>query len=877
MPTNNPTLIILDGNSILYRAFYATYIPDMPVLQTSFGVPTNAIMNLANMLIGIITTYNPDYMAVAYDAGKHTFRHDLFPDYKGGRKPTPPELVEQFPISRELLDAFGIRHYEADNIEADDIVASLADDAFSQGMHVDVFTSDKDLLQLVSPTVTVHLIKKGLKDIQDNTPDTMLEYHGFRADQVCDYKAINGDASDNLPGIKGIGPKSAQKLLAQYGDLEGIYAHLDELGKSQREKFIENKDSVLLQKQITTVKRDVEFPFALSDCIIAINDQKLIEFFTKYEMRKLAEKVQNQFADSSLSASMVKTTVKWTKVERISASLLKDNVALSLDADCGLYGQNEIYGFALSDGSTTEYIDYSDAIQDGSFIQWLKADNHKLFYDAKHVILTLATHGLTIDGIGEDVMILASLADSTCTSFVKTSERFDLINGKTRESIYGKFDKPKLHDRLAAMEYTVNETQDILTLYQTCYPMVETIECLPLYREVEMPLLLVLCSMEQQGIVCKADILAKIANDLNMQINDLTEKIYETVDHPFNLNSPKQLATVLFDELGLPTGKKRSTSAEVLEGLVGVHPIIDYLLRYRKIGKLYSTYATGLDKYIGVDGRIHTTFNQAATQTGRLSSSDPNLQNISVRDEEGRLIRKAFLPSEGCVLLSCDYSQIELRVLADRANETRLIDAFKEGMDIHTKTAMDVFGLTKDQVDSEHRRKAKAVNFGIVYGISDFGLANQLNITPMEARSFIQTYLTTYPGIKDYMDQIVKFCQENGYVTTITNRRREIPEIHDKSYTMREFGKRAAMNAPIQGSAADLIKIAMLEVERAMRKANVKSKMILQVHDELIFDVPKDEVELMCKLVEETMENALIMKVPLKAEVKVGNDWYEAK
>ena len=876
MPTNNPTMIILDGNSILYRAFFATYNPDVPVLKTSTGIPTNAIMNLANMLIGILTTYRPDYMAVAYDAGKHTFRHDLFPDYKGGRKPTPPELVEQFPISRELLDAFGIRHYEADEIEADDIVASLADASFTHGIHVDVFTSDKDLLQLVSPNVTVHLIKKGLKDIQDNTPDTMVEYHGFKAEQVCDYKAINGDSSDNLPGIKGIGPKTATKLLAQYETLEGIYDHLDELGKAQREKFIENKDSVLLQKKITTVKRDVQFPFDLNDCTIEINDQKLTDFFTKYEMRKLEEKVQNLFTDS-FGSPVVNTTVEWTKVERISESLLKDNVALSLDADCGLYNQNEIYGFALSDGSTTEYIDYADAIHDPSFLQWLNGENHKLFYDAKHVILTLSSHAIGISGIGEDVMILASLADSTCTSFAKTSERFHLLNGKTRESIYGKFDKPKLPDRLAAMEYSVNETHDILNLYQTCYPMVETIDCLPLYREVEMPLLLVLCTMEAQGIVCKADILASIANDLNQQINDLNAKIYEAAGHPFNINSPKQLATVLFDELGLPSGKKRSTSAEVLEGLVGVHPIIDYLLRFRKIGKLYSTYATGLDKYIGSDGRIHTTFNQAATQTGRLSSSDPNLQNISVRDEEGRLIRKAFVPSEGCVLLSCDYSQIELRVLADRANEPRLIEAFKQGMDIHTQTAMDVFGLTKDEVDSEHRRKAKAVNFGIVYGISDFGLANQLNITPMEAKSFIQTYLKTYPGIKAYMDDIVSFCQENGYVTTITNRRREIPEIADKSYTMREFGKRAAMNAPIQGSAADLIKIAMLKVDRAMAKANVKSKMILQVHDELIFDVPKDEVDLMCQLVEETMENALVMKVPLKAEVKVGNDWYEAK
>ena len=876
MSNNGKTMVILDGNSILYRAFYATFRPGVPVLTTSNGIPTNAIMNLANMLLGIIEQYQPDYMAVAYDAGKHTFRHDLYANYKAGRKPTPPELVEQFPISRELLDAFGICHYEADTIEADDIVASLADPNFSKELHVDVFTSDKDLLQLVSPSISVHLIKKGLSDIQDNTVETIKANYGFTADQVADYKALQGDSSDNLPGVNGIGKKTAETLLEKYGSLDGIYDHLDELSNAVRNRLSGAKESAYLQKTLATVKRDVTFPFELDDCTININVEKLIEFFKKYEMKKLSEKVEHLFADQG-EGIVVQTTLQWDKVTSIDPTLLTNDVALSLDCDNGLYGSTIIYGFALSNGQTTVYIDYDDASKDQSFMKWLASDNHKWLYDAKHVLLTLHTHRIDFKGIGEDAMILASLADSTCTSISKTAERFDLRNSKSRESIYGRFDKPKLHDRLLAMEYSINEADDILNLVKTCLPKVEGIECLPLYRELEMPLIYVLASMEIEGIVCKADILHQIAADLNDQINELNQKIYEAAGHPFNINSPKQLASVLFDELGLPTGKKRSTSAEVLEGLQGVHPIIDYLLRFRKIGKLYSTYASGLDRYICTDGRIHTTFNQAATQTGRLSSSDPNLQNISVRDEEGRMIRKAFLPSEGCVLLSCDYSQIELRVLADRANEPRLIEAFKQGMDIHTQTAMDVFGLTKDQVDSEHRRRAKAVNFGIVYGISDYGLANQLGISPQEARAFIQRYLETYPGIKRYMDEIVAFCDENGYVSTVTNRRREIPEIHDHSYTMREFGKRAAMNAPIQGSAADLIKIAMLKVEKAMVDANVKSKMILQVHDELIFDVPKDEVELMSKLVEETMEHAVTMKVPLKAEVKVGNDWYEAK
>lgn len=868
-------IVLIDGNSLLFRAFYATQYGSGAMMKTSFGVSTNAIYAFANMMLSAIKMEQPDYIAVAFDAGKQTFRHQMYEDYKAGRKETPSELVQQFSVSREFLDAFNIKHYEADSFEADDIVATLAKQGEQIG-NVVIFTSDRDLLQCVSDHTTVSLLIKGMKDIQAMTPQTLLETKGVTPTQITDLKGLMGDKSDNLPGIPKVGEKSAQKLLQEYHSLENIIANVSNIKGKLGENIAQYQQQAITCKELATIKCDCELPFSIEDCAINLNYATLYDFFMKYEMKSLATRIEDNIELNQPTNDDVDLQV----VSSIDPSFLNQPLALVVDCNTGLFDNIEVYGIAFGTKECIYYMDFEDVKNNQDIINWLQDETSiKYMYDAKRSLNALYTFNVTLKGIKEDVMILASLADSTCTTQSKIASRFELRNNISIEQLYGKFDKPKMRDLFESQAYCKAMVLDIYTLLDCCLPMIESFNCQSLYYDIELPLMYVLTSMEQEGVVCRKDILASIASELDTQIQELTQIIFGHAGHAFNINSPKQLATVLFDELLLPTinNKKRSTSAEVLDTLSGTHPIIDALQRYRKLGKIYSTYAIGLDKYICNDHKIHTTFNQAATQTGRLSSSDPNLQNISVRDEEGRLIRKAFVPSDGHVLLSCDYSQIELRMLAHMANEQKLIDAFRHGKDIHTQTAMDVFGLSEDQMDSEHRRKAKAVNFGIVYGISDFGLATQLGISRKEAQTFIDTYLKTYPGIQGYMDNIVASCEENGYVTTLMNRRREIPEIHDKSYAMRSFGKRAAMNAPIQGSAADLIKIAMLKVDEAMKKANVKSKMILQVHDELIFDVAKDEVDIMVKLVEDTMEHAMDLSVPLKAECKVGNDWYEAK
>ena len=524
------------------------------------------------------------------------------------------------------------------------------------------------------------------------------------------------------------------------------------------------------------------------------------------------------------------------------------------------------------------YISLEDAEQDQKLLAYLAGNQpSKIGFDVKRAMHQLKRTKLKI-AFSEDAMIAASLADSSLTSPEKIYEACGIETTKKREDIYGTKARPKLADLSDAVQFACENAAGIYAIFEQMMPKIHESLMDSLYRDMEMPLTEVLYEMEETGITCSKETLGQLSAEMKEKMDRLQDSIYAEAGGPFNINSPKQLAEVLFDKLGLPGGKKRSTSADVLEKLNGFHPIIGELLEYRKLSKIYGTYAEGLQRFICSDGKIHTLYNQCATQTGRLSSSDPNLQNISVRDEQGKVIRKAFLPSEGCVLLSSDYHQIELRMLASMAGETSMIEAFRNGVDIHTKTAMDVFGIDRpEDVTPEQRRRAKTVNFGIVYGISDFGLAEQLGISRKEAADFIETYYQKFPKIRTYMNSIVEFCEEHGYVTTLCGRRREIPEIHDKNRMVREFGKRAAMNAPIQGSAADLIKIAMLKIDAEMKKQNVKSKMILQVHDELIFDVPKEELELMTKLVTDGMCNAMKLDVPLTVECAAGSDWYEAK
>ena len=866
---NMKKLMLTDGNSMLFRAYYATAYGH--TMTSSKGVPTNAVYGFAMMLQKALETEKPDAVLVAFDAGKHTFRHELYADYKGGRKPAPDDLVPQFQLVRDYLDAFGIRWVEMQDIEADDLIGTMSKKY--PDYNTVIFSSDHDLLQLVDDTTSVLLMKKGMTDMDVMTPEKMKEDMGIEPLQIIDMKALMGDSSDNIPGIKGIGEKTAVKLLQQYGTVENVLAHEGELKGALQKKIMAGHESAMLSKTLATIRRDVDIDVDIAECAFHPTYDALIRFFETLDMKTLAERYRNMSQDD---VSVEQKQVEAEIVTEIPASFYEHPFAIFADDDQAEFMSASLHGLALSNGREHYYIHCDDVKHDKLLCEKL-VTGHAIGYDVKRMMHVLSNEDIAVQ-MQDDVMIMASLADSSLTSSQKILDHYGISFALAYEDVYGKTGKPVLVvEEKQQAAYGCERADAILSIYENADKQLTTDGEMNLYRNVEMPLTVILYNMENEGIRCDINVLNEIADRTKGEIDRLQMEIYADAGKEFNINSPKQLAAVLFDDIGLYTGKKRSTSAENLEKLRGAHPIIERILEYRRLSKIYSTYAEGLKKYIRQDGRIHTIYNQAATQTGRLSSSEPNLQNISVRDEQGKEIRKAFLPEENSVLISCDYHQIELRMLAHMADETALIEAFNEGIDIHTKTAMDVFGVTKDEVTPLMRRQAKTVNFGIVYGISDYGLSEQLGTSVSEAKQFIDTYYEKYPKIRTYMNSIVEDCEKNGYVTTLLGRRREIPEIHDKNRMIREFGKRAAMNAPIQGSAADLIKLAMIDIDKAMREKNVKSKMILQVHDELIFTVPEDEVEMMKALINDGMVNAMQLKVPLTAECSIGRNWYEAK
>ena len=870
-------LLLTDGNSMLFRAYYAT-VYGKP-MTTKQGLPTNAVFGFASMLQKAIDIVKPDGMLIAFDAGKHTFRHELYADYKGGRKPAPEDLVPQFQMARDLLDAFAVKWVEMQDIEADDLIGTVSA-KMADEYQTYILTSDHDMLQLIDDTTTVVLMKKGLTDMDLMTPDALREQMGIAPLQIIDMKGLMGDKSDNIPGIPGIGEKTAIKLLQEYGTVENVLAHEDELKGALQKKIMAGHESALLSKTLATIRRDVTLDLSDEDLVFTPDYSGVVRFLKSLDMNMLAQRFAGYITEEAPAEEEkpAETAVSAMRVNKIPEEMLKEECAVYIDETGGSFLTAEANGFALANATGRYYISLEDARSDTALLAYLKAETpYKTGYDIKRNMHLLKKAGIEIT-FHDDAMILASLADSTLTSTEKIMEKYGLSTAVSREEVYGKPSKPLLIiDEELQKEYACSSAENIRKLKELTMPDITSRKIEKLYREIELPLSPILFEMEEVGIRCENAILNRIADETLAKINAEQREIFDLAGCEFNLNSPKQLGEILYDKLGLPSGKKRSTSADVLEKLAGVHPVIDHILVYRKLSKIYSTYAEGLKKYIQKDGRIHTLYNQCATQTGRLSSSEPNLQNISVRDEQGREIRKAFLPDEGCVLISSDYHQIELRMLAHMADEKALIDAFNAGIDIHTKTAMDVFDKTEEEVTASDRRQAKTVNFGIVYGISDFGLAEQLGVSRREAAEFIDTYYKKYPGIRSYMESLVEFCEKNGYVETLCGRRREIPEIRDKNRMVREFGKRAAMNAPIQGSAADLIKIAMIHIDKAMKEAGVRSRMILQVHDELIFNVPEDEKEMMEKLIAEGMEHAMTLKVPLSAECAVGSTWYEAK
>ncbi len=855
-------LLLLDGNSMLFRAYYATLYTHR--MTTSNGIPTNAVYGFVMMLNKAIDIIEPDEILVAWDAGKPTFRHKQFSAYKGTRKPLDEELIVQFPIVREYLDAAGIKRYEQEGYEADDIIGSMA--KCCKDVQTTILTSDRDLLQLIDATTHVLLMKKGLSEMDLMDEQNLLDTYGITPSQVIEMKGLMGDTADNIPGVQGVGEKTALRLLNQYSTVENVYAHIDEVKGKLKEKLEKDKDNAFMSLELATIYTKMELPFELCDCEFSGIQEAVNGFYEKYEMRSLVNRTK-QTKDE-----------KWPLKEVDHFEMIQDeNVMIMPVCSQEPYLDQKLYGFMVPLDKTIYYISVENALENANFKKLLEKKKI-ITWDTKEMMHLLDRYGFKWNEFSDDLHIAGFLLNSTATDsdaliealHISLPESFHDVSKKTKEEPAYSVTREK------AICHSL--TQQLFEKRSEIRSSLKSQNVISLYEDIEMPLAHVLFSMEKEGISIQESFLDEYGALLNQKLDELAQQIYGHAGMIFNINSPKQLANVLFDELNLSGGgRKRSTSADVLEKLRGKHPIIEDILEYRKIAKVLSTYIDGLKKHIRSDEKIHTCFNQTMTQTGRLSSSDPNLQNISIRDELGKEIRKAFVAQEGYHLLSADYSQIELRMLAHMANEDHMIKAFNEGLDIHTKTATLIFGCTPEEVDDQKRRIAKTVNFGIVYGQTEFGLSSQLHITRKEAGEFMQMYFDSYPKIHQYMNQLIDFCKENGYVETLFHRRREIPEINDKNFMTREFGKRAAMNAPIQGSAADLIKIAMLKMDKALKNANVQSKMLLQIHDELIFLVPDNELDLMQNLVKDTMENAMELKVPLKASISVGKSWYEAK
>ncbi len=864
-------MLLVDGNSLLFRAYYATAY-GRP-MTTSNGVPTNAIFAFANMLNKAIDRIAPETILVAFDSAKKNFRHELYPEYKGGRKETPQELIVQFAIVREYLDAMNISRYEQEGIEADDIIGCLVKKYPDWDIHI--LSSDHDLLQLIDETTSVWVMKKGISEIEEMTVESLHEKMGIAPQQIIDLKGLMGDASDNIPGVPKVGEKTALKLLHQYQSVEGVLDHVDEIKGKLHDLLVEYAVQARLSKRLATIQTDRILPVEAESLGYEANLADQIAFFQKYEMNSMIKRLKEQTLSNQPNPLPEGQPVRYE--QSCPVSILHEGTVLVADLSSENPYSAELYGFLLADLQQSVYLPWPQAQQDQALMSWLSSTQIKRVWDAKTLIHVAKRYGFLLKGLNFDAMIAAFLVDTSVGTLEKAQTAYDLHLPMQLHEIYGRENKPMLPELNQQMEYCAAKARLIQRIFESASVRLKEMEMESLFYDLEMPLVEVLAEMEETGVLIDLEQLNAIAAEMKEKVETLSQQIQCRCSHPVNLNSPKQLAEFLFDELQLPTNKKRSTSIEVLEKLQGMHPVIDELMEYRKFQKLYSTYAEGLKKSIFPDGRIHTIFNQCVTQTGRLSSTAPNLQNISVRDEEGRAIRKAFVPASNHLLLSADYSQIELRVLAHMANEEELIRAFQQDLDIHTKTAMDLFEVPQEQVTALMRRHAKAVNFGIVYGISDFGLAEQLQISRKEAKAFIDKYLERYPKISVYMKEVVEQCQQEGYVKTLLNRRREIPEIHDKNYMVREFGKRAAMNAPIQGTAADLIKLAMIRINQKMKERQLQSKMILQVHDELIFDVDLSEKELMLKLVTEEMEQAMSLRVPLKVQCQFGATWYEAK
>lgn len=867
-------LLILDSNSLLNRAFYA-----IPPLTNSEGIHTNAVYGFTNMLFKMKEEIKPDYIVAAFDRKAPTFRHKEYEDYKAGRKKMPPELAEQFPLIKEVLNLLAINIYEIDGFEADDIIGTLAKFAESNGIEVFIVTGDRDALQLASDNIKVVITKKGVTETAVYNREAFEEEFGVTPTQYIDVKGLMGDKSDNIPGVPGVGEKTAFKLISTYGSMEGVLSNINEIsGKKLKENLETYSEQAIFSKKLATIMTEVPIDFDLDDI-------KSQENYNREELKKLLFKLQMKSLLAKLPGEDVVEEEEQVKVEVNEVSTLQGfKEALSEKeglafisytmSNASLYSKIELDKLYLSYGEKINLIDFKLLSMEDSneAINILKSfmENDKIgkvIHDGKNLVTILTKLNIEIKEFIFDTVVAAYLIDSAKSNYPLET----LINEYLMKEVKGEGE-----------ELICNAISNMKELYEYLKERINKEGMDELYYEVEHPLISILSSMEAIGFNVNRAKLDELAVKFKEEISRTEKEIYELCEEEFNISSPKQLGKILFEKLDLPVIKKTktgySTNAEVLEKLMDKHPVIEKIIYYRQITKLNSTYVEGLKNVIDEDGAIHSSFNQTVTTTGRLSSTEPNLQNIPVKYEMGREIRKVFIPKEPTdVLLSCDYSQIELRVLAHMSDDKNMIDAFNHHSDIHTKTASEVFKVPVDEVTSLMRSRAKAVNFGIVYGISDFSLSQDLKITKKEASEYMEIYFDRYPKIKGYLEGVKEEAKEKGYVLTVLNRRRFIPEIKSSNKIVKSLGERLAMNAPIQGSAADIIKLAMVKVYNRLKKENLESEMILQVHDELILNVKENELEIVKALVKEEMESVLRMSVTLEVDTNIGNTWYEAK
>ena len=869
-------VILIDGNNILFRSYYATAY-NGNVMKNSKGFPTNALYGLVNMMNKIISEENPTHIMVAFDKGK-TFRHDKYEIYKDGRSETPDELKLQFPKAKELVEAMGINYFEIDNYEADDIIGTFAKRCNDNpDFNAVIISSDKDLLQLITDEVEVKLLKQ-VGNIR-MTHEEFLNTYGIEPPRMVDLKALMGDSSDNIPGVKGIGEKTAITLLKEYGTLDNLYENIDSVKGKVKEKLIADKDSAYMSYDLATIYTDVPIEVDFDKIKYKGYDSlKYIELLEEFEFYSLIKKLDIRKEDIRENVLVEEDEV--ILVNDINDLKINGNYSIYLEMLGYNYHKSRPLGVSIYDGDKNYYVPFEVVIENPEII--LENNYEKYTYDLKKLIVMLRNNNLIINNCNYDLMIAGYLLNYNVKddiSYLLKNNGIDVLFYEEEFGSLAKLNCPEIDvvakNACKKAKYIYETREDVLN-------DLEKEEAMYLFESIEMPLVNVLADMELTGIKVDVSYLEKMGVELKEKIDSLSNEIYDLAGVEFNIMSPKQLGEVLFVTLGIPYPKKIkdnnfSTSKEILDKIIHLHPIVEKIEEYRTLAKLHNNYVVGLIDEVSNDGRIHTMFNQTLTRTGRLSSSNPNLQNIPIRLEYGKLVRKAFLPEENSIILSSDYSQIELRLFAHISNAENLIEAFINNQDIHTKTASDIFGVSVDMVDSNMRRQAKAVNFGILYGISSFGLSEDLNIDVVSAKKFIDEYLKSYPRINEYMKETIEDAHSKGYVKTIMNRKRTIEELNNKNYMIRSSGERMALNTPIQGSSADILKKAMVEIYSEFEKRNLKSKMLIQVHDELVFNVYKDEEEVVENIIKDIMENTYKLSVPLVVDINKGIDWYEAK